>query len=406
LKTVAWWHCFAGIAGDMALASLLDAGADLEEVEAGLRELPVTGWHIEATRTTKCGLGATQLRVDVDGPEEADRTWGTIRALLEGATGLPERARKRSLKVFAALAAAEGSVHRLPAEEVHFHEVGGVDAVIDVVGTCLALELLDVSSVRSSPVAVGTGTVRAAHGVLPNPAPAVVELLEGAPVVGTSHDVELTTPTGAALLAGLADAYGPVPSFRVRACGYGAGTRDLEGAPNVLQVVLGELEVAGDGPATYRDLICRDATYQDLVVLEANVDDVTGEVLAHTVGALMGAGALDAWLVPVVGKKGRPGHVVAVLAEPQGVAELAGVLVAETGTLGFRQHRVGRWALPRRTVEVEVRGEIVRVKVGPQRLKAEYDDCARAAASLGVPVSEVARLAERAVARQPGAPVA
>jgi len=388
LTTVAWWNCSAGIAGDMALASLIDAGADIDEVVAGLEGLPVTGWHIEVAKTTRAGVAASQLRVDID-PESdlTERTWGTIRAIIEQAPGMPERARTRAQAVFGRLAAAEGRLHGLPPEEVHFHEVGGLDAIVDVVGTCLALESLGVGSVRSGPVALGTGTVRGSHGLLPNPAPAVVELLVGAPVRGAAREEELTTPTGAALLAALAESFGPLPSMKIRSSGYGAGSRDLDGRANVLQVVIGDLET--EAPAEI-------PLHQDLVVLEANVDDVTGEVLAHTVGALMSAGALDAWLVPVVAKKGRPAHVISVLAEPGTVARLATVLMQETGTLGFREHFVSRSALVRQSLEVEVSGERVRVKAGPYQLKAEHDDCARAAAHLGLPLSEVARQAEQA----------
>jgi len=381
----------------MALASLLDAGADIDEVVAGLERLPVTGWHIEATKTTRAGLAATQLRVDVDpASDRAERNWGTIRAVIDKADGLPERARTRAQSVFGRLATAEGRLHGLPPQDVHFHEVGGLDAIVDVMGTCLALESLGVGSVRSGPVALGAGTVRGAHGLLPNPAPAVVELLVGAPVQGVAREEELTTPTGAALLAALAESFGPLPQMKIRGSGYGAGSRDLDGMANVLQVVIGDLETQAPDEVVL---------HQDLVVLEANVDDVTGEVLAHTVGALMHAGALDAWLVPVVAKKGRPAHIVSVLAEPAAVARLVMVLTRETGTLGFREHLVTRSALTRQLLEVEVSGERVRVKAGPYHLKAEHDDCARAAAHLGLPLSEVARQAEQA-ARARRTPVA
>jgi hypothetical protein len=382
----------------MALGSLIDAGADLDEVVAGLEQLPVSGWHIEAVSTKRAGLAATQVKVELGADADGTpRTWATVREILDDATELPERARRRAQKVFACLALAEGRVHGVRPDEVHFHEVGGVDAIIDVVGTCLALESLGVSSVSASPVAVGSGTVRSAHGLLPNPAPAVVELLSGVPVHGTHQDAELTTPTGAALLAALAESFGPLPAGKLKANGYGAGSRDLPGLPNVLQVVIGETSSAAFAPGVH----------QDLVLIEANVDDVTGELLAHTLGALMNAGALDAWLVPVIGKKGRPGHVISVLSEVDLVGELARVLTTETGSLGFRQHRVDRWAMFRQVIEVEVGGEAVRVKAGPFRLKAEYEDCAEAAARLGWPVSEVARHAERAAAeRQRANPVA
>jgi hypothetical protein len=387
LTTVAWWNCSGGIAGDMALASLIDAGADIGTVVTGLEGLPVTGWHIEVAKTTRAGVAASQLRVDID-PESdlTERTWRTIRAIIDQAPDLPERARTRAQAVFGRLAAAEGRLHGFPPEEVHFHEVGGLDAIVDVVGTCLALESLGIGSVRSGPVALGTGTVRGSHGLLPNPAPAVVELLLGAPVRGAAREEELTTPTGAALLAALAESFGPLPSMKITSSGYGAGSRDLDGRANVLQVVIGDLET--EAPAEI-------PLHQDLVVLEANVDDVTGEVLAHTVGALMSAGALDAWLVPVIAKKGRPAHIISVLAEPGTVARLATVLTQETGTLGFREHFVSRSALIRQSLEVEVSGERVRVKAGPYQLKAEHDDCVRAAAHLGLPLSEVARQAEQ-----------
>ena len=394
MTRLAWWHCFSGIAGDMALASLLDAGADLDRVRAGLEKIPISGWHLEAAKTERNGLAATQLRVDVDREEDGkSRTWATIRATLDEADGLPERARRRAQLVFSRLAAAEGRLHGLPPEEVHFHEVGGLDALVDVVGTCLALETLDIGSVFASPVALGSGTVKTAHGLLPVPAPAVVELLKEAPVHGTPDRAELTTPTGAALLAGLAEGFGPAPAMIVTASGYGAGTLELDGRPNLLQVVIGDRQ-PGALPGPRR---------QELLVVEANVDDVTGEVLGHTIEALMGAGALDAWLVPVVAKKGRPGHIVSFLAEPAFVADLAAVLVEETGTLGFREHRVARSALAREVVEVEVRGMPVRVKAGPYRVKAEYDDCARVGAELGLALTEVARLAEEAARplRQP-----
>ena len=392
MTTTAWWHCFSGIAGDMALGSLIDAGADLDEVGAGLDCLPVSGWRLETEKTARGGLSATRAIVHV-APEAdlVDRTWATIKGLLEGSAGLPERARRRALQVFARLAEAEGAIHGVSPDNVHFHEVGGLDAIVDVVGTCLALEALDISAVHASSVALGVGTLTSAHGALPNPAPAVVELLRGAPVHGTGHPAELTTPTGAALLVGLDASFAPLPPMTVKATGFGAGSRDRPDVANVLQVVVGDVEVAGR--PTWEP--GAPARREDLAVLEANVDDVTGEVLAHTVGALMAAGALDAWLVPVVGKKGRPGHIVSALAAPSAAVGLGQVLARETGTLGFRQYPVSRWAFDRQVLEVDVDGQPVRVKVGPHRAKAEHDDCARAASALGLTVSEVALRAEQ-----------
>jgi pyridinium-3,5-bisthiocarboxylic acid mononucleotide nickel chelatase len=388
MTSVAWWNCFAGIAGDMALASLIDAGADFDEVVKGLKELPIKGWHIEVVKTARAGLAATQLMVEIDPDEDvAERDWASIRAIIDNADGLPGRVRERAGSVFQRLAIAEGRLHGLPPEEVHFHEVGGLDAIVDVVGTCLALESLDIASVCSSTVSLGTGTVRSAHGLLPNPAPAVVELLAGAPVQGVPRDMELTTPTGAALLVGLGASFGPLPRMKVKATGYGAGTRELDGMPNVVQVVIGDADESASEEVSAQ---------QALTLLEANVDDVTGEVLSHTVAALMDGGALDAWLVPVVGKKGRPAHIISVLAAPSETAKLGTIIATETGTLGLREHTVSRSAMARQLITVEVEGEPVQVKAGPYRLKAEHDDCTRAAARLGLPVSEVARQAELA----------
>ena len=391
MTTVAWWNCFAGIAGDMALGSLIDAGADFDEVVAGLEGLPVTGWHIEVAKTTRAGLAATQLRVDVDPSSDGtERTWATIRAIIDQAPGLPGRARTRAQGVFGRLAAAEGRLHGLPPEEVHFHEVGGVDAIVDVVGTCLALESLGVGSVRSGPVALGVGTVRGPMGrtgFCPTRLRLSSSSSSGAPVRGTAREEELTTPTGAALLAGLAESFGPLPQMKIRSSGYGAGTRDLDGMPNVLQVVIGELET--DAPAQ--------------VPLQPGPRCARSQRGRRHRG---GAGphgrrphprrSPRCLARPGGRQEGTAGHIVSVLAEPATVARLATVLSQETGTLGFREHLVARSALARQLLEVEVSGERVRVKAGPYQLKAEHDDCARAAAHLGLPLSEVARQAEQA----------
>jgi len=393
MTTVAWFHCFAGIAGDMALGSLLDAGADLDEVRSILNRLPLDGWAIDSVATTRCGLAATHAGVKAEDTPVV-RTHAHIAGMIEDAA-LPPRVRTRALATFAVLAEVEGGLHRRHPSQVHFHEVGGLDAIVDVVGTCAALELLGVDVVRASSVATGTGMVRAAHGLLPNPAPAVVGLLASveAPTYGRDTAVELTTPTGAALLAALVGrgGFGPLPSMAVHRVGYGAGTRELDGLPNVTQVVIGEA-VSSSGPGA-----------QPLVVLEANVDDATGETLAHALTSLLTGGAVDAWVTPVVMKKGRPGHVVAALCDPALADGLGAMLVAETGTLGVRATSVDRWAAVRSMHEVEVDGEPVRVKVSPGRAKAEFDDAARVAVIVDRPAREVVQLAEEAWRRRPDA---
>jgi len=382
--TMAWWHCFSGISGDMALGSLLDAGADVGEVRKLLGGLPFSGWDLETEAVLRGGVAATHAVVHAT---EAGvvRTHAHITGLINEAR-LPMRVRDRALAAFEVLATVEGRLHRRPPAQVHFHELGGIDAIVDIVGTCSALEVLGVDEVRASPVATGTGMLRTAHGALPNPAPAVVALLQGAPTYGRDLPVELTTPTGAALLAALCRHWGPMPAMRVTAAGYGAGSREIEGLPNLTQVVIGQAAPEATDPLA--------VTGQPVALLEANVDDATGEVLAHTVTALLEAGAHDAWITPVVGKKGRPAHVVSVLADPVLAAQLVGVLTAETGTLGVRGQQLTRWPASRWTEEVEVEGYPVRVKVSPGRVKAEYDDAARVARRLGRPLREVTRQAE------------
>jgi len=386
--SLAWFHCFAGIAGDMALGSLIDAGADVSEIRSLLDRLPVTGWALEVEPVLRGGIAAT--RAIVHAPDDGVvRTYAHISGMVDEAR-LPPRVRDRAQATFAALAAVEGRLHRRPTEQVHFHEVGGIDAIVDIVGTCAALEVLDVAEVWASPVATGTGMVRAAHGVLSNPAPAVMELLRGAPTYGRDVQLELTTPTGAALLAATATGWGPMPPLVVSATGYGAGTRDLDGLPNMTQVVLGHRNDAVEGAEPGR------SPGQAVVLLEVNVDDATGETLAHAVAALLDAGAHDAWITPIVMKKGRPAHTVSALCDTALATQVGRVLAAETGTLGLRGHTLERWPSSRELHEVEVEGLPVRVKVSPGRTKVEYDDAARAASRSGLPLREVVSRAEAA----------
>jgi uncharacterized protein (TIGR00299 family) protein len=384
VTTIAWWHCYAGIAGDMALASLLDAGADLDGVRSILAALPVAGWKVEAAPVLRGGIAATHVVVRT-AETGVVRTHAHIAGLLTEAR-LPDRVRTRALATFSALAEVEGRLHRRPPAQVHFHELGGIDAIVDIVGTCAALELLGVDQVFASPVATGLGLIRTSHGVLPNPAPAVVELLRGAPTYGRDVSVELTTPTGAALLSTLAAGWGPMPAMRVDATGFGAGTREIDGLPNSVEVVVGAAGAeAGEALVT---------SGRPAALLEANLDDVTGEVLAHAVAALLAAGAHDAWVTPVVMKKGRPGHVLGALCDPAIADQLAALMMVETGTLGVRGATVGRWLARRDLAEVEVDGFPVRVKISPGRVSAEHDDAARVARRLGLPLREVSWRAE------------
>lgn len=394
MTTTCWFHCFAGIAGDMALGACLDAGAPLEEVRQILRRLPVRGWALESEPVLRGGLAATRAVVVAE-EDTVARTYAHIAALLEEAR-LPDRVRDRAGRVFRVLAETEGRLHRRPVAQVHFHEVGSLDAIVDVVGTCAALETLGVDEVTASPVAVGTGMVRSAHGLLPNPAPAVVDLLRGAPLAGVDVNVELTTPTGAALLAGMCQWFGPLPPMRLASAGFGAGTRDLEAMPNLLQVAVGEATGAGADADP--------APGQPLALLEANLDDVTGEVVAHAVDAALAAGALDAWTTAVTMKKGRPGVVVALLCLLPDAPRLRDLLAQETGTLGVRLSHLERWPFARTLDEVEVAGLPVRIKRAAQRVKVEYEDAARVARRTGLPLREVVSRAEAEARERPVEP--
>ena len=383
MTTVAWFHCFAGIAGDMALGACLDAGAPLDEVVGILERLPIGGWALETELVMRGGLAATKADVKTK-PDGITRTYGHIAGLIEEAR-LPDRVAERAQRVFRLMAETEGRLHRRPTASVHFHEVGGIDAIVDIVGTCAALETLGVDEVSASTVRVGTGMVRTSHGLLPNPSPAVVDLLKEAPVVGLDVNAELTTPTGAALLAGLCSGYGPLPPMRLLSSGFGAGTKELGTLPNLVQVAVGE---------TTSGMTAATTAGEPLALLEANLDDIGGEVVAHTVDAILAAGALDAWTAHVTMKKGRPGVVLSALAHLPDAPRLRDLIAHETGTLGVRVTVVDRWPFARQHDEVEVEGLPVRIKRTALRVKVEYEDAARVARRTGLPLREVVSRAE------------
>jgi hypothetical protein len=382
-ETVAWFHCFAGIAGDMALGSLLDAGADVDEVRTLLGRLGLPSWELKVEDSLRGGIACT--RALVRAPDDVVvRTHAHIAAMIVAAD-LPERVTERALAVFRRLAEVESALHRRPVDQVHFHEVGGHDAIIDIVGTVAALEVLGVDTITASPVATGTGMVRTAHGLLPNPSPAAVRLLEGIPTYGRDTRIELTTPTGAALVASLATSFGPMPTMVVSDSGFGAGAGEIDDLPNCTQVVIGRRDRStGGGPG------------QPALLLETNLDDVTGEQLGHAVAAALDAGALDAWVSSVTMKKGRPGHVLHVLSDGAHAEPLRQVMQRTTGTFGVRATHLERWPSARRLEQVKVDGMVVRMKVGAERAKPEFDDVAQIAAKTGLSVAEVASRAEEA----------
>lgn len=383
--TLAWFHCFSGITGDMAMGSLIDAGADLDEVRSLCDRLPLDDWELEAEAVMRGGLASTRVLVRTRNTSVV-RTVAHISAMIDEAR-LPDRVRDRAQAAFGSLADAEGLVQGRPVDKNHFHEVGSMSEIIDIVGTCAALEVLDVDEVYSSSVAQGRGMVRTSHGLMPVPTPVTVELLKHAPTYGLDVPHELTTPTGAALLSAIVTGWGPMPGMRIQASGYGAGPFDGDDRPNVTQVVLG---------AKHAELV----QGQPVTLLEANLDDATGETLAHTMAALIDAGAHDAWVTPIVMRRGTPAHTVSALVDTSLAAQVADVMVAETGTMGLRGQRLERWPAARQVDEVDIDGRRVRVKVSAGRVKVEHDDAARAARHIGIPVRDVVSLAEEAWRRR------
>ncbi len=393
--TVAWFQCTAGASGDMLLGALLDAGAPLDGVQAAIDAIGTEAVLVGTEPAVRGGLGATLARVRTSASPVV-RTWGNLRGLLEAAD-LPEPVRERALDVFARLAAAEARAHRTQPEQVHFHEVGALDAVADVVGVCTALHLLGVTEASASAVAVGHGMVRSSHGMLPVPVPAVVALLgdAGAPVHSGDEPYELCTPTGAALLAATVTRWGGPPAGRIVGSGHGAGSRELDRMPNVLRVLLFEPGTGTDAePAAGTAAGSLTGPAEAALVLEANVDDLDPRLWPPVLARLLDAGAADAWLTPVLMKKGRPAHMLSVLVEPGLADAVRRVVFAETSSIGLREHLVGKRALDRGWVTVAVGAHEVRVKTASLdgvvvNAQPEYDDVAAVAAATGRPVKSV-----------------
>jgi len=368
---VLYVDCIGGVAGDMLLGALLDAGAQVD-----LSGLGVDGLTLELGKAERHGITATTVSIH-GAPGQPHRHWSSIRAQIDAA-GLPERPRARAQAAFERLAVAEGRIHGIEPEQVHFHEVGAVDAIGEVVGVALALESLAIDRVVCSPLPVGRGFVDAAHGRLPLPAPATMELLRGAPIHGVEIELELVTPTGAALVASLSDTFGAIPRMTLERSGYGAGSRDLKALPNVVRVLIGSEARATGGVS----------------LIEANLDDLLPELAPDAAAACFEAGALDVWTAPAQMTRGRPGFVMSALARPEAERAVAEALLRETSTLGVRIAHLDRIELERESFTIAVGGEPVRVKVGRLdgrivNLAPEHADCERAARISGEPVKVV-----------------
>jgi len=412
VKTL-YFDCFSGISGDMMIGALIDVGVDFDYLRAEIGKLPVGGFDLRSRRVVRANISASKFDVVVEGDtgharhrhddhahhhhhdhdhdhddHDHGHDHGPHRRASEildmiRSSRLGPAVRKRALAIFEKLAISEGRVHRMPPEEVSFHEVGAIDSIVDVVGSAVGLEALGVQQVICSPVNVGGGFIHCQHGVYPVPAPATSDLLIGAPVYSKHVETELVTPTGAAILAATVDRFGPLGPLRIDKIGYGAGTKDLGAFPNCLRLFLGEQDPVGES-----------APEEAVVVIEANIDDMTAEELAFASERLLESGALDVLTLPALMKKGRPGHVLQVIGAPDQESRLTRIMFEETTTIGLRVGVVGRRVLARETIPVETRYGTVSVKVARQNghvlnASPEYEDCARLARETGEPFHRI-----------------
>lgn len=393
MKT-AYFDCIAGASGDMILGALVDAGLPAGELETELAKLHLKDFHLHVGAVMKNCFAATKVEVHVhdDAPE---RHLADLRKVVEE-SDLSDRVKERAVRIFTRICEAEAAIHNSSVDKVHLHEVGGVDAIVDVCGALAGLEALGVERVHASAFPLGRGFIHGAHGQIPLPAPAALALMKGCPIVGSPIDAELVTPTGAAVISEVADGFGPIPAMNLEAIGYGAGTRDL-GIPNVLRLVLGE-SAAVNGTVT-----------ETLTLLETNLDDESPELTGHVSERLMEAGALDVTILPAQMKKNRPGVVLQVLAKSQQASELEEIVFRESSTLGVRRSEVQRDSLPRRMETVDTRFGKIRVKVatlpdGQAKVFPEFEDCRQAARHANAAVREVYKEAEHMAAHALGLP--
>jgi uncharacterized protein (TIGR00299 family) protein len=378
---LAYFDCFSGISGDMTLGALVDAGCDVARLRSELQALQVPGWELSAEKVWKNGMAATCAKVKTE-EQRAHRSLTEVLEILRR-SDLAPRVRDRARAVFQKLGEAEARVHDVPLEKIHFHEVGAVDAIVDIVGACIGFHALGIDKFACSPLNVGGGTTKMAHGVLPVPAPATANLLQGKPTYSNGVQRELVTPTGAAIVATLCDTFGPQPPMTVSAIGYGAGTADLEGQPHVLRIMIGE--------STEKAVPGYD---EEISVIEANLDDMNPQIYGYFLERALAAGALDVYTTPVQMKKNRPGTLLTVLCKPQDTNALTSLIFAETTTFGVRTTNAQRRILPREHVSVsttfgDVRIKLSRVNGRILHVSPEFEDCRKLAVEKNVPLQQV-----------------
>ncbi len=387
---VLYFDLIGGASGDMILGALIDAGVPAEKLTEMLAGLKLDEFELIATPIEKNGFQATKVDIQV-GEQPPERHLKEILEVIRNSS-LPTSIQNRAIRIFRKIASVEAGIHNKPVDHIHLHELGGTDTIVDVTGALLALDFLGVSHIYASPIPLGSGFIKGAHGQIPLPAPATMGLLKGLPVRKTEIKAELITPTGAALLAELVEDFSPPPEMKIEAVGYGAGTRDLP-IPNLLRVMIGETAETGN------------QSREQLILLESNLDDLNPEIYPFVMESLFNAGALDVCLVPVQMKKNRPGTQIQVLVMVQKAEDMREILFRETSTLGIRQTQVDRYSLPRNILEVSTSFGIVRIKVAGegtkfQKASPEYEDCQKLARENDIPLQQVYQEAVKAYYEQ------
>jgi len=386
---VGYFDCFSGISGDMTLGALIDAGLDFEQLKGELSKLELPGYQIEAVRQMRCHISGTKFDVKA-GETHQHRGLSQINKIIESAD-ISERAKADALEIFDRLATVEAEVHAAPKEEIHFHEVGAVDSIIDIVGTAIGMDLMMIEKCYASEIPLGSGTIKASHGMLPVPAPATIKLLKNARVYSSGQKRELVTPTGAAILTHYCESFGPMPEMKITSTGYGAGQTDVAEMPNMLRLVIGESDAG--------------TVKQRMELIEANIDDMNPEFYDYIFERLFEAGALDVYLVPIHMKKNRPANLLTVLAHKKDCENLTSIILSETTTFGLRSYTTNKILLRRENITVNTKYGPVSVKVGyfdsgHSTIAPEYEDCKKAAKANQVPIKQVYNEALKAAEKQ------
>ncbi|OYP32308.1 nickel pincer cofactor biosynthesis protein LarC [Rhodopirellula sp. MGV] len=393
MTKTAYFDCLSGISGDMTLAALIDLGASVEQIESSLRSMGLPDLSLTAQDVKKCGFRSKSITIGHP-PQKAHRHLHHIHDMIDGAGEIDAEAKSLAKRIFGHVAVAEAKVHGTTLQKVHFHEVGAIDSIADIVGVSIAITSLGIRSALASPVPTGTGTITIDHGTVSVPAPATAEILRGIPIASSTIARELTTPTGAAILKELCVGFGPVPDMTIEAIGYGAGTMDLDGQPNILRVLVGE---CGTQPSlqTHQSL-----QHDHVVVLETNLDDATGEQIANCSQRLLQAGALDVTQTACTMKKGRSGILLSVIAQPDRLGLMEELIFRHTSAIGVRRRIAERDILPRRNVSIEtplgrIAAKVVRLPNGDERMKVESDDAYRLAEENGLTCQDIRQIAEQ-----------